>query len=124
MRPKRRILLIDTDEDRMGVLSYVLAQHGYFTIRTAPGPTAAGAIRCWEPNALVRRWQDGRITLKKPSEAHTETVAADTPNLILLDRIKFFCARKRGPKPGRKPVQGERNGKLSKAEQQMYGCVG
>jgi CheY-like chemotaxis protein len=134
MRPKKRILLAGSDEDRVGVLRYMLETNG-FAVTTAL--TAADAIARMHDapqpfELLVCEWpmqeMPRMLDAAHAPERHTpslviarsvveppEGIIADgiltRPNWCsteLLAKAKMLSARKRGPRKGsmKKPVVG------------------
>ena len=104
-RLKKRILLIDADEDRMGILSYVLTQHGFFVIRSSYDDAARSTF-VWGPDVTVARMDDKRMMVNSGPGGHMYghpmILAANTPPLVLIGYLKDFAATKRGP---RKSIQ-------------------
>jgi DNA-binding response OmpR family regulator len=124
MRPKKRILLACDREDRLSQLRYLLTVHGYAvtgaeTITAAWGELNAG----WFDLVLVDWPLDNCHYLL--NHAHEREVASlvlaakekEHPGCMadavllgrfsaveLLERVKIVTARKRGPKPMKKPV--------------------
>ena len=117
MRPKKRILLIDTDEDRRGEFKFVLTVCGYNVIQHARGqidlilvrwPIAAESCKRLKANhdcplVLMLAKADIRIPVVAGVDA---VLTGSTSRLELLERIKVMTtAHKRGPKPARKLPQ-------------------
>ena len=111
MRPKKRILLVDSKEDRKGELRFVLEVCGYRVIEHARGEIAA----------IVAHWPIAQGTAAKLKKNNPDTplvvlvpVADEFPlctsaDLMLWDsksrveflaRLRILTARKRGPKKG------------------------
>ena len=114
MRPKKRILLIDTDDDCRGELKFVLEVWGFRVIQHALG----------EIDLIILQWPVSAGSAKRLKEANPYTPlmaiypvkmvpsplvpSADVviPSALLggraelLDRIRVMSARKRGPRKG------------------------
>jgi hypothetical protein len=126
MRPKKRILLLSNDECRAGILAFNLVIHSYIVDR-ALLPSEAFALSLnhydlvifdlpFEGAISVANWLNSIPwhiptvgIAPKPSELHSELlldacVARSISSAELLDRILVMAARKRGPRPHRKPV--------------------
>jgi hypothetical protein len=127
MRPKREVLLIDTNEDRQGITRFVLTQHALEVISAA---TPDEALNIERADVVVAYWAIDCAALDKLGkrlDARTILVAPDLTvpprgafmdalllgdectAANLIDRIKIFASRKRGPKKGykRKPVTND-----------------
>jgi len=124
VRPPRKILLVGDDEERIGVLRYLLRTYKYAVI-TASSPAEAAELLCQPIDVLLLEWPlDGAEDLlnrsKEISPATNTLVVTDedrlpvgvTPdstlfrrslrsNAEILDRIMVLAARKRGPRPDR-----------------------
>ena len=113
MRPKKRVLLIDTDEDRRGELKFILETCGFRVIQTALG----------EIDLIILQWPVSAGSAKRLKEANPHTplmvlypVGITAPNVPsadmvmpsaglggradLLERIRVLVVRKRGPRKG------------------------
>jgi hypothetical protein len=126
MRPKKRILIASVDEQRGAILRYMLKIAGY-AVHVAP--TAAEAMQRLEsewcellivdlPFAGVDGlldwtdtfgWRPANIGLFKSTDrpepgAFDATLPREYSAAELRERVKFLGARKRGPKPMKKPV--------------------
>ena len=130
MRPKKRILLAGSDEDRVGVLRYVLETNAWL-VDTAL--TAAEAIGCLRNapapyDLLVCEWpmqeMPRLLDAAHAPEAHTPSLViarsvVEPPEGIVADgiiirpmwnsqellaRAKMLTARKRGPRKGTKKL--------------------
>lgn len=118
MRPAKRILLIDSDEDRLSVTRFLLRTNGY-AVTSTRSPDAArqldlggymdAVVGFWPLNATamnnVARKLIARTVLvaeaatELPRDAFADCILlkpAYTP-AELLERLKFATARKRGP---------------------------
>jgi two-component system response regulator CpxR len=123
MRPKKRILLIDTDEQRLSARCFLLKTHGYVAMGTSTSEEAADVLRGWV-DLILAAWplRNDPLTdllrqviaagtgipviviAKRPEDAR---VLADAilPGLTttpaeLLERVKVMSRRKRGPRKG------------------------
>lgn len=126
MRPKKIILCVDTNENDLSVLSFMLSTNGY---RVLPARTAQEAIALYQEHqvdlvlanhtlppangdALVRKLKQiahhvPMILLGDPLKMGDQIHGADallakkncSPH-DLLERIKVMSARKRGPRKG------------------------
>jgi CheY-like chemotaxis protein len=111
MRPPRKILLIDRNEERRGVRAFALAVHGYrvtqaahpkavrersvFDLRIGVWPVDAFTAPC-TPSLLIYRKGAGEEALDL---AGVNAYACDPSMFDLLERVKILTARKRGPRP-------------------------
>lgn len=115
MRPPKRILLIDTDEDRRGELKFVLQTCGFRVIQTAFGqidliilqwPVSAGsAKRLKEANPLTPLMVLYPVKMSElpPLVPSADAVVPESSlggRAELLERIRVMVARKRGPRKG------------------------
>lgn len=118
MRPKKRVLLIDHDEYRMSIRSFMLTTHAYLVIPAATAQDALDLFNETAPNAIIAHdslpgvaellnnlhERDGFIPQIVISDA------TQSPNIVcdaylskpsaaeLLDRVKMMCHRKKGPR--------------------------
>jgi two-component system, OmpR family, response regulator CpxR len=120
MRPRKRILLIDHDEHRLGVLRFVLKQHQYAVLSAATPQEAEEferidlVIAAWPCNAttvgdLAHRHFVPSIVLGYGVTGAMFDLSIDIfmPNQFcnptdILERVRFGVARKRGPRLGSK----------------------
>jgi DNA-binding response OmpR family regulator len=124
MRPKKKILLIDADETRCSVRSFVLANRGFrvFPVANAGDARRTAAIAdldlvmlCWPFERGDELLNELRATCAHaPSlviaEKSREAPAGLFADAILLkgacsqpevnERARVMCARKRGPRKG------------------------
>jgi len=113
MRPKRRVLLIDTQEDRQAVTRFVLVQHQYHVLSASSVYEAAEVGHNDAPNLLLgfaplseQYLMEVAAALDAPwlyiqPQLESEGLAVLWPTMAdVLQRIKVACSRKRGPKPG------------------------
>ncbi len=131
MRPRKRILLIDSNELRQSTRRYMLTIRGFVVHAAASADEARElaadhnpdlVIACWpmagtDLGRLLDQIYEQRPTVRLMLVAEhlsspPETVTVDACMLKgycnpseLVDRAKFLCARKRGPK---KPVEIDR----------------
>lgn len=113
-RPKTRILIISTDEDKRGELAFALQINGYAVCQADTPHTDLGAdliiaLGPWDTSGLkkLRRRclcplmaQVGKMATASPVSWADWSVPHDLPRNILLERIKEATERKRGPKKG------------------------
>ena len=112
MRPKKRILIIDKDDIRRGVLAYGLRVHGYCVqqatkIIQAEGYATDLILGYWPlpEKQFVELWRKSDVPcviVLRP----TESCPAELPRIVsptmedLLNQIIILTRRKRGPKKG------------------------
>jgi hypothetical protein len=118
MRPKKRILLLDQDETRAGVMAYMLAIHNYFVIRatsvehvvelfsgTAPDlvlaqlsfPTLGPLLEeLNRQDAFVRQVVIAKG--KQQCDVVCDAFLIDPPTLVLLEHVRIAIGRKKGPR--------------------------
>lgn len=127
MRPKKKILLIDTNEDRQGINRFVLEQHA-FDVRSANTLAKARKIAtAMQIEVIVGYWpvpdaevwkiahqNNAKFLLiyddKRPTQpGQSDVKLIDPPMIDIVEYIKTLAARKRGPVKGstRKPVMHE-----------------
>jgi hypothetical protein len=128
MRPKKRILLVGASEDRVGVLRFLLFTKGFAACGVLTAAEALGALRAARFNLLLvdlplagaeflldrAHAEDNSLpTLCLVSQGGAHPESCSSYGLIpwqsfspenLIERVKILTARKRGPKPLRKPV--------------------
>jgi DNA-binding response OmpR family regulator len=119
MRPRKKILLIDPDDNRRGEFKFILEVRGYRVVQTARG----------DADLIIARWPIAHSSCERLKRNNPRTplliiapvaermplsVLADAvvwqslPRWDLLDRIHVMCSRKRGPRKGyRMPPQPE-----------------
>lgn len=123
MRPKKKILLVDSDPETLSIRSFMLCTRGYAVTSTDGPAAAAKAILAQAFDmvvvALDRGDADSRrlVSLLKNSAPHTpviltsQTVSAGFPHQAeaflgkdccspaeLWERIRILIQRKRGPR--------------------------
>lgn len=128
MRPKSRILIVGSNEDRLGVLAFLLSTNAYAV-------TCASSIDNARELTLTKDWellivdlpldnvQSLLLTARAAKEGQRTLALAPylkfcpeglfvdcfLPGKItsaeMLERLKVLCARKRGPRPLRKLVE-------------------
>lgn len=125
MRPKKRILLAASHEDRASVLKYVFETNGFVAMIAPDAAEATGQLHacpwdlllCELPFEGAERLVDIARTAHIPSAVLTGAVRELPPQLradstiskaesypaLLQERIKTLTARKRGPRPQPKP---------------------
>lgn len=125
MRPKKKILLVSESDIRLSEYRFLLMMHGYKVFASEALSTALNAVVVDQPDAilvllpfakadeLIRRTR-GTITVaiaNDPEELPTfvcdAVLGAKVPAAELLERLKIWTARKRGPKKGSKLVPSE-----------------
>jgi DNA-binding response OmpR family regulator len=127
MRPPKTILLVGADEDMVSRLKLVLWAYHYAVTSAASADAAIAEFRerqyellfCLYPLAGVEQLLDQVRASEHPApsivyapelKAYPAGIFADCivlsncPRAELLDRVKILSARKRGPRPLRKPV--------------------
>ncbi len=115
MRPRRKILLIDADETRRGILAYTLDIQRYHVLQVA-SVAEAWIAKAWghEPDLILGRWplpvaEFDDLWRRSETPCFALLGSADTcpsyiPRIVspttedLLNQIKTLTARKRGPK--------------------------
>jgi DNA-binding response OmpR family regulator len=118
LRPKKRILLIDTDEYRTSIRSFMLSTHNY---RVIPAETAEQAEALFVetfPNVIIaaanfpglakllgslheRDAYTPQMVIadaQKPCDVICDMFAVDPTPAELLERVRIIVARKRGPR--------------------------
>lgn len=129
MRPKKRVLIVDANEERLSVLRFTLGTMYGRTVKGAATAEEAYALAAgWLPDLLVTAWPSPPIDVPKllirahrtwPSLPLLLMANAHAPEALqtlvdgiampaermagLIARVKLMTAHKRGPKP--KPVQ-------------------
>jgi CheY-like chemotaxis protein len=121
MRPKKKILLIDADEERLSVRRFTLTTNQFKVFSATSAAEALSAARDFEPEVALIVWPfDGAarfveklrawapftktLLLAEGSQAQPEGIVTDmalwgSPSASeLLDRLKTLAACKRGPK--------------------------
>ena len=130
MRPKKQILLVSANEDRAGVLKYMLETNGYAVTAVGSAAEALAALAawpCWRLCELLlcelpldgaaqlfsrARQHDGhmqRLALayrlrEVPEDLDVDRIlhGVSTTQAELLECVKLLTARKRGPRKGYK----------------------
>lgn len=115
MRPRKKILLIDADETRRGILAYTLDIHRYCVLQ------AASVAEAWghEPDLILGRWplpvaEFDDLWRRSETPCFALLGSADTcpsyiPRIVspttedLLNQIAALTHRKRGPKRPKGP---------------------
>ena len=131
MRPRKRILLIDSNELRQSTRRYMLTIRGFAVHAAASAEEAHELAADHDPDLVIACWPMagtdlGRLLdhlyeqrpamrsmlLAEQLSSPPENVTVDACILKgncspaeIVDRAKFLCARKRGPK---KPVEIDR----------------
>lgn len=116
MRPKKKILLIDADETRRGILAFALQTNGYAVYQAAAIGHARAVTLPAEPemSLILARWPlsaEEFEQLRKSTEVPCLAVLGNTdgcpeglPRIVsptmedLLNQIILATRRKRGPK--------------------------
>ena len=127
MRPKKRILLVDADEDRLAVLRFVLRTHRFLVWGTTEVSAAREILRDEIPHVLLLAWpleaasvealfrvndqQFDRSRTLLVAEGETDMPAVTVDRFLLgadcvpvnvIEAAKISAQRKRGPR--KKPV--------------------
>ena len=126
MRPKKIILAVNSNEQELSVLTFMLSTNGYRVLPAVSGDEAAGLISenaidlvlaydgtpHWNGSQIVGRLKEiashvPMILLGDPARPAAQPHAADAllprkncSPLELLERVKNMSARKRGPRKG------------------------
>lgn len=143
MRPKKIILLVDSDTPSGSAMAYALHIRGFDVLTACNADEALDMfwsrhtdivlVQTWLPRgtdgfALVERMKSKAtfipaVLLGTKSELSAAHVAdallwSETPMEGLVEQIKRLTARKRGPRKGfgRKTAQGERTGPQGREE--------
>lgn len=124
MRPKKKILLIDSKEARRSVRAYTLTIKGFAVCCASNVPEAQSMAQDMLPDLAIVSWpvikgDDGRwiedmrrrtpqmrsmVLAEAEEQPPTDLVAdavlsnADCTMLEIFDRAKVLCIRRRGPK--------------------------
>jgi hypothetical protein len=121
LRPKARILLLDMDEDRRSLLSYVLETSGHYRVTQISHPTQGVELDA-QPRLLIVVWPfevAATMVLRRVYDCPLLVLANDldeypyglvanhnllkgqatSANILECARILSIC--KRGPRPGR-----------------------
>jgi DNA-binding response OmpR family regulator len=124
MRPKKRILLIDANEDRMGQLRFLLWTHKYAVFSASSAAEGRSLFGPCIPDLVIvaSDLADRDAALKTLHEANpfvpqiviapakatcnaiADAVLFGPPPEELLERIIVMAARKRGPHSAKPPV--------------------
>ncbi len=117
MRPKKVILLVDSDEDRQSITRFMLTVNGFAVLSYKTADSARQCERSFE--VVLGYWPtdagtlenlahkvDGKFVLVAPTLtgvpndvfADAILVRGETTPEWILERLKYACARKRGPK--------------------------
>ena len=100
MRPRKKILLIDDDETRRGVLAYALQVHHLAVHQCDTVSEARGHLAICEVDLVLGRPSEEFETLWR-SLVDTPWLAIVSPTMEdLLNQIIILTRRKRGPKKG------------------------
>jgi two-component system response regulator CpxR len=126
MRPKKIILAVNSNEQELSVLAFMLSTNGYRVLPAVNGEEAAGLLSenpidlvlaydgmpNWNGGQIVGRLKEiashvPMILLCDPARMASQPHAADAllpkkncSPLELLERVKNMSARKRGPRKG------------------------
>jgi len=126
MRPKKIVLLVDSDEDRMSETRCILHVAGFKVLSSVSADSARKTEQFfdvvvgywpidWRPLGRLSSRTDNRFILVcpaltgPPANVFADAVLTRGEGLTarLIERIKFACARKRGPKPAPKTATHE-----------------
>jgi two-component system response regulator CpxR len=123
MRPKKRILLIDTNEERQSLRRFLLETNGYYVLSAASAEETRALIatepldlivcawpllqidaaallnelHCLDPYQRVLVLCDGQMAQPLALRAHA-VVLPKISAAELLERVKIMSGRKRGPR--------------------------
>ena len=123
MRPKKRILLAASDEQRASELRYLLYLNSYAVAGAEDAPDALNLLVSQPFDLVLMDWPFGdsadliRLAFdleipslafatgtKEPPDCFADAVLFGSVSAVaLLDRVKTLTIRKRGPKPIKKP---------------------
>ena len=126
--PPKKILLVGSDEEQVGLLSYLLRTWGYHTFTASSAATAARSLLLmpaetpvdllvvlWpldDAEELLRGFKRGHPdiptlalaiceqSVKFDSTVDSALCRGQCSSAEILERIKVLTARKRGPEPG------------------------
>jgi len=130
VRPRKRVLLLDSDEERMGQLRFVLRTHLYRTTECADGDVdlilahwpceadwKALEILC-DCKALFLKGKDTLETLPTGN-----LILGRLSNAELLEYVGLMTARKRGPRKGSRSLRTESPQEKCPASPGMVGNI-
>src|SRR6202021_3742617 len=126
MRPKKIILAVNSNEQELSVLAFMLSTNGYRVLSALNGDEATGLLSDnsidlvlafdgmpnWNGGQIIGRLEEiashvPMILLTDPARMASQANAADAllpkkncSPLELLERVKNMSARKRGPRNG------------------------
>lgn len=127
MRPKKRILLIDRNEERLGLRRFLLENKGFRVFSAENAETARKSFRNDDVDMVLlcalsadRKCFEGALRHMKKDryyipvlialeDAHAIPVDTNADYVLLaplctsaqiVESCRLFCARKRGPRPG------------------------
>lgn len=128
MRPKKRIVLVDADEDRLGIMRFVLRTHYFLVEGTTEVSTAREVLRNDFPELLLLVWPLEVASIEALLRANDRQLnrsnvllvaesEIDAPRVIanrfllgaqctagnVITEAKAYAKRKRGPR--KKPVR-------------------
>ena len=119
MRPKKKVLLIDSEEDRLSILSFTLKVRGYAVRGVSDPAIAIDEVVNWDPELAIVVKPGSSFDLRKffaefakvspemstllLSDNTLQSYASATlPSTVspatLLERVRMLVARKRGPR--------------------------
>ncbi len=101
MRPRKKILLIDADETRRGILAYTLDVHRFEVHQCAAVSEARACLAAREVDLVLSQPTEEFETLwRSLVDTPWLSLVASPTTEDLLNQIKTLTARKRGPKKG------------------------
>ena len=123
MRPKKKILLVGSNENRLSILSYLLETYSYRVTCAATAGEAATLLRAGSYELLLCQLPldgvDDLLDIAHALDTHLPSMVlrgatkwqgvADAiesrlvSSALILDRVRVLTIRKRGPRPLRKP---------------------
>jgi len=125
MRPKRKILLIDSNEVRQSIIRFALVQLSFEVFSYAN--VKAAKQRLSKPDlvdAVLAYWpvEEGKLSdsahkARVPSllviegdavgvECLCDSTLRKPSNAMVFDALRTMCAKRRGPRPVKKPPVG------------------
>ncbi len=132
MRPKKRIFIIDTNEDSQGVLRFLLQTHAFQVFAASSVEQARRDFECCAPELIVASFGTRglqqllgdlhklnpfvpSLLLAQGSAKQPVSIVADATlfgssctSAQIIEMVKVMAARKRGPRPTLKqPVKSE-----------------
>jgi CheY-like chemotaxis protein len=106
MRPKKVVLVVDGNVERLSIKKFLIDTHGYRVITASSADEALATLRSKGVNlmAIDLPLVDRKALVSRAMEIDPEVSTAIVSGLtakVLIDRVKGGVAGKRGPKPRR-----------------------